>query len=319
MVTGSIGQYGKINEYEKDKEDWICYIERIILFFEANEIQEESKKKAILLSSVGAETYKVIKSLPIPSKPTEKTFEEIVQLLKEHQTPKANKIAERFKFNMRDRKDGESLSVYLAELRHLTEHCDYRDQLEDMLRDRLVCGIKHERIQQRLLSEGDSIHQASMMKSTYSNNSERLEDICKVNYSQNLKCFRCHGKHKANDCPFKSKECYVCRKKGHIGKACRSKSFKNKRETNLVENEEKTSSDEDSADEIFNIYKLATEEKQEPYKVNVRINSNDVVMEIDTGASISIINYDTYSKLVKKSKSSLMKSNVILRTYREVF
>ena len=154
-----------------------------------------------------------------------------------------------------------------------------------------------------------------MMKSTYSNNSERLEDICKVNYSQNLKCFRCHGKHKANDCPFKSKECYVCRKKGHIGKACRSKSFKNKRETNLVENEEKTSSDEDSADEIFNIYKLATEEKQEPYKVNVRINSNDVVMEIDTGASISIINYYTYSKSVKKSKSSLMKSNVMLRTY----
>ena len=148
------------------------------------------------MSSVGAETYKVIKSLAIPTKPTEKTFEEIVQLLKEHQTPKPNKIAERFKFNMRDIKDGESLSVYLAELRRLTEHCDYRDQLEEMLRDRLVCGIKHERIQQRLLSEGESltlqraldiarsmesaIHQASMMKSTYSNNSERLEDICKL-------------------------------------------------------------------------------------------------------------------------------------------
>ena len=78
MATGSIDQYGKINEYENDKEDWICYVERIILFFEANEIQEESKKKAILLSSVGPETYKVIKSLAIPSKPTEKTFEEIV-------------------------------------------------------------------------------------------------------------------------------------------------------------------------------------------------------------------------------------------------
>ena len=137
---------------------------------------------------------------------------------------------------MRDRKDGESLSVYLAELRHLTEHCDYRDQLEDLLRNRLVCRIKHERMQQHLLSEGDSltlqralniahsmesaIHQASMMKSTYSNNSERLEDICKVNYLLNLKCFCCHGKHKENDCQFKSKECYVCRKKGHIGKAC---------------------------------------------------------------------------------------------------
>ena len=57
-----------------------------------------------------------------------------------------SKIAERFTFNMRDRKDGESLSEYLAELCRLTEHCDYRDQLGDMLRDRLVCGIKRERI-----------------------------------------------------------------------------------------------------------------------------------------------------------------------------
>ena len=176
-----MSQYGKVDEYEREREDWVSYIERIMLFFEANEIEEDSKKKAILLSSVGAGTYKVIKSLAMPNKPAEKTFNEIVALLKEHETPKPNKIAERFKFNMRDRKDGESLSQYLAELRRLTEHCDYGDQLENMLRDRLVCGIKHERIQQRLLSEGDSltlqraldiahsmesaIHQASLMGS----------------------------------------------------------------------------------------------------------------------------------------------------------
>ena len=44
---------------------------------------------------------------------------------------------------MRDRKEGEWLSEYLAKLRRLTEHCDYRNQLKGMLRDRLVCGIKH--------------------------------------------------------------------------------------------------------------------------------------------------------------------------------
>ena len=83
----------------------------------------------------------------MPKKPAEKSFKEIADLLKEYQIPKPSKIAKRFKFNMRDRKEGESLSEYLAELRRLTE-----DQLEDMLRDRLICGIKHERIQQRLLS-----------------------------------------------------------------------------------------------------------------------------------------------------------------------
>ena len=51
---------------------------------------------------------------------------------------------------------GESLPEYLAELCRLTEKLDYRDQLEDMLRDQLVCGTKHECIQD-LLSQGDSL------------------------------------------------------------------------------------------------------------------------------------------------------------------
>ena len=116
MAMRTIGQYKKISEYEKDRENWVCYIERIMLFFEANEIEEHSKKRALLLSSVGAEMYKVIKSLAMPKKPAEKSFKEIVDLLKEHQIPMSNKIAEIFKFNMRDRKKGQSLSEYLAEL-----------------------------------------------------------------------------------------------------------------------------------------------------------------------------------------------------------
>ena len=39
----------------------------------------------------------------------------------------------------------------------LTEHCDYSDQIEDMLRYWLVCEIKHERTQQHLLSDADSL------------------------------------------------------------------------------------------------------------------------------------------------------------------
>ena len=66
-----------------------------------------------------------------------------------------------------------------------------------MLRDRLVHGIKHERIQQHLLSKGDSltlqqalniahtmessIYHVSMMRSVYSSNPEKFEEVCKIN------------------------------------------------------------------------------------------------------------------------------------------
>ena len=59
-----------------------------------------------------------------------------------HENPKRNLIVERSQFNMRSRKRGESVSQYMAELRRLSQYCEYGDSLDSMLRDRLVCGIK---------------------------------------------------------------------------------------------------------------------------------------------------------------------------------
>lgn len=40
---------------------------------------------------------------------------------------------------------------------------------------------------------------------------------------QVLECYRCGGKHRATECKFCETECLVCKKKGHIARACRSK------------------------------------------------------------------------------------------------
>ena len=41
----------------------------------------------------------------------------------------------------------------MAELRKLTEHCNFGETLPEMLRDRLVCDINNKKIQRRLLAE----------------------------------------------------------------------------------------------------------------------------------------------------------------------
>ena len=109
-----------------------------------------------MLSSCGITTYKLLKGLTVSSKPGEKSFDELKQLMLHHQNPRPNMIAERFKFNSRVRHANESVSMFVAELRKLTEYYEYGESLNDMLRDRLVCGINHERTQQRLLSEGST-------------------------------------------------------------------------------------------------------------------------------------------------------------------
>ena len=45
------------------------------------------------------------------------------------------------------------MATFVAELRRLTEYCDFGTSLEDMLHDRLVCGVNDDRIQRKLLSE----------------------------------------------------------------------------------------------------------------------------------------------------------------------
>ena len=45
------------------------------------------------------------------------------------------------------------MATFLSELRSIAEYCNFGDTLETMLRDRLVCGINDDRIQQKLLSE----------------------------------------------------------------------------------------------------------------------------------------------------------------------
>ena len=41
----------------------------------------------------------------------------------------------------------------MAELRRLSEHCAFDVSLDDMLRDRLVCGVCDTGVQRRLLAE----------------------------------------------------------------------------------------------------------------------------------------------------------------------
>ena len=45
------------------------------------------------------------------------------------------------------------MAAFVAELRQLSEHCEFGTTLEDMIRDRLVCGVANSSIQRRLLAE----------------------------------------------------------------------------------------------------------------------------------------------------------------------
>ena len=112
-------------------------------------------------------------------------------------------------------------------------------------------------------------------------------------------CHHCNDKHNATDCKFKTAECHKCGKKGHIACACRSK----------------PPTQEDSEDYSYTMYNL-TGMSVKPLKVTVSVDNVDLDMEVDTGASVSIISEETYSCLwPKEQQPSLQESVITLGTY----
>ena len=149
MVT-----HGRLSEYSS-AEDWVSYIERVEQYFLPNDVTDAAKKRAILLSVIGDKTHKLIRDLVAPKKPTGKSYKELVELLTTHLEPKPSVIVERFKFNSRFRREGEIAAQYLTKLRNLARYnnCEYRQNLDEMLHDWLVCRINDGKIQLHLLSE----------------------------------------------------------------------------------------------------------------------------------------------------------------------
>ena len=48
-----MASHGRIGEFNPQREDWTSYIERLKEYFIANDLEEATKQKAILLSVVG--------------------------------------------------------------------------------------------------------------------------------------------------------------------------------------------------------------------------------------------------------------------------
>jgi len=146
--------FGQIQEFSPEIESIEAYIERVELYFEANNIAED-RQVAVFLSVIGGKNYTLLRNLLSPEKPSAKTLAELTAVLKKHFAPKRVVVAERFRFYRREQAVGESVADYEAELRRLATHCDFGEYLDQALRDRLVCGLRSEATQKHLLSKSD--------------------------------------------------------------------------------------------------------------------------------------------------------------------
>ena len=115
--------FGRKENFDPKVEEWSTYVERLEMFLVVNNVPDE-KKAASVLTLIGGKMYALLKSLTTPTKPTELSFTEIVEMMGRHLTPKPIVIAERYKFHKCNQVEGQSIREFLAKLQKLAETCD---------------------------------------------------------------------------------------------------------------------------------------------------------------------------------------------------
>ena len=239
---------GQLLPYDAGKSTWAEWIEVVENFVDLNEITDEAQKRTLLITSCGMPTYQLMRNLVQPSKPKDKTFKELVEVVQNHRDPKPSVITERFRFTTRVRKGGESVQDYITELRPFSQHCDYGENLDTVLRDRLVCGVNDMSVQRKLLSESSDMTLFVVLKTAvateagmknvtdirrevktaeddrhrfYVNQAVRRQASSgKVVQGTKLFCWRCRGNHGAGVCPYRKETCYKCKKTDLVSKRC---------------------------------------------------------------------------------------------------
>ena len=236
-----------------------------------------------------------------------------------------NLIFERAKFNKRVQLVGESAEQYITALYQLTENCDYSKLKSEMIRDRLVVGIRDDNLSQQLQMDAELTlvkaktrirqketiyHQQGILKgNTDTHVANDLEEIKQTKSKRpsgtkshkndsipgtSRKCMRCgKPKHPRDKCPARDAECFKCHKKGHYSSLCLSK--RPITSVSTVQTTEPTKISETDSDENF----LGTVESQQEtqWTTLLKVNDVEVKFKIDTGAEVSAINEATFKHL----------------------
>eukprot|EP00731_Ephydatia_muelleri_P012745 Em0007g55a len=264
--------------FNPDTDDWVVYSERLEQFFKANGISDPEKQRAMLLSTCGNETYLLIRSLAAPDKPTDKSISEILELARDHFCPSRSVIVQRNNFNCRTQKEGKTVSQFCAELRRLSEYCEYGNTLNDICSE-TVCSSG--RTGEKNAMDIQHSTTASVCTVQPPDSPAGMDNVHDA-------CFRCGRRHSAADCRFKSVECYNCGKLGHLSRVCRSKKPGRSVGRDTAQRRPK---------DTYTLFTVAGDRSRAPLTQKVKLDGADLMMEVDTGAVASVISEETYRQL----------------------
>lgn len=318
--------FSKPQQWEK----WIRRFERFRLASNLH-LSSEANQVNTLIYCMGDEADDILRGQAL-SDVQRQQYQAVRDTLDIYFVPRKNIIYERARFNQRVQLVNETVDSFVTALYALAENCNYGALHDELIRDRLVVGLRDTSLAERLQMDKDltlekavnQARQSEVIKRQQTdirgeNNTELDAVSVKYRKQQHPKqqypkyksptqpkfttksktpneksCYRC-GKtpaHAKVQCPAKDVTCHTCGKRGHFSKVCKSV-----KSVHVIETEKYNDTP---------MFLGSVDAGSDPWYADLTIRNHKVRFKIDTGADVSVIPAQMYYS-IKQNVTELRK------------
>ena len=308
----------------KSPDEWSRWRRRFEQYRVASGLADSAPAKQIntLLYCLGEEADSVLTSTNA-TEDDRKEYDRVVQLFNGYFQVRRNVIFEHARFNRRVQLPGETAEEYIMALYILVATCNYGNFEGEMIRDRLVVGIRDSTLSERLQTDAaltletaktrirqrEAVHEQQLvlkgadsakpgnLDALYDppgrrrpRRSEQHEESSRPRESgargrRDKQCTRCGtGQHTWAKCPAKDATCHRCQRKGHYSSQCFAKTV-----SPLTEQE-------GHLETAF--LDAASTSQQVAWFADIQLGDQETLtFKVDTGAEVTAISDNCYQSL----------------------
>ena len=290
--------------------DWKSRWERYLKVSGISKKADEERVDA-LVYALGARAERLLKGFSLDAGQLAK-YDAVLAAFNEHFSPKKNVIFERSQFWRKMQQEGESAERFVGAVRDMAASCEFGEFRSEMIRDKLVAGVRDESLLRELQKEDAStLTEAKVVEQIRQAEDveDRVKKLAKTSLtpqtpveavqkgahkrsgrgfaartestSSTSSCNNCGYRHDRGNCPASGKRCRKCDREGHFAKMCRAKKEPT-RNIQQVDEERQGESEEVYLDEA-----VTTTDKG--WFSRVTMNGNPVNFKLDTGAEVTVV------------------------------
>ena len=300
---------------------WKRWVTRFDQYLAATDIQEEKRKRALLIYLAGETVADIFATLP----DTGDDYRTAIAKLNEHFEPQQNLLHETYLFRQAKQEANETLAQFHVRLQTLASRWDFGDRKDFEILLQIVINGSSSRLRKKalrdpkcklhdILLEGQRDEASTQQAIIIESSSSHGQDLNQLAHSRksyqpsrqkNGKCYNCGGSypHKNSDCPAKGKTCNKCGKANHFAKICYSRSHSvrkptkySKKHVNPVSKQPGSEVQSTSDSDCDYLYAFDNKDQSRTL-ITAKVNDFQCKLLVDTGASVNVLDEATYNSL----------------------